>query len=520
MSRINYNNYQKGALSKNEHWVFDLCRDGIDNKNVPKEIFDKNSDFNKGVCLRHYYDIIKRQYFPIEDKDNFKYPYLIHGSGRRDNLLLETIIEKCDNKSIITDLLGPCGDKNEMEEYLDVHKAIFFHLLEKQVATDNYKKLINHYLYSISGSLGSVKVPVNNVNLMPFFIELKRGIILPRKETIKTYIFDDNRKTTFDSGENENFLAIFDYWLINSCQVIKGGYNNLYDILPNIGGIIQLIYYIFYIINYFYNQYILVQDCNKLFFKLFNKECEDKGDIHIKKRFSKYVNSIREEIKLKRKNSVLKRKFKIDGKANCIELRGNNNFIGNQKIIKTDINLNKNISNQISNKNEFINNSNIFSNSNELIIDASKNNIIQSPTNINVYNNKKKTLFYNDKYKSYEKNMKNKEELNLNKNNKLDFLNYNFSYQLHEFFFHKSNELKIEPLNPSILSQFISFYNYLLSLLGNENKKRIFFIFNKFREKVLGEENLFRTKIYLYHLEKYFSIKEIEKIDILELYNT
>ena len=40
-----------------------------------------------------------------------------------------------------------------------------------------------------------------------------------------------------------------------------------------------------------------------------------------------------------------------------------------------------------------------------------------------------------------------------------------------------------------------------------------------FRKKILGEENLFRTKVYLHLLEKYFNVKEIRKIDILELYN-
>jgi hypothetical protein len=43
---------------------------------------------------------------------------------------------------------------------------------------------------------------------------------------------------------------------------------------------------------------------------------------------------------------------------------------------------------------------------------------------------------------------------------------------------------------------------------------------SKYREKVLGEENLFQTKIYLYHLEKYFNLKENKKPDIIELYNS
>lgn len=100
----------------------------------------------------------------------------------------------------------------------------------------------------------------------------------------------------------------------------------------------------------------------------------------------------------------------------------------------------------------------------------------------------------------------------------MDCLYYQFAYQLQEYIYQKNSELKYESLNSHFISQLINFYNYFLSLLGNKNKKRVFFIFNKFREKILGEENLFRTKIYLYHLERYFNIKKIEAIDILELY--
>jgi hypothetical protein len=42
---------------------------------------------------------------------------------------------------------------------------------------------------------------------------------------------------------------------------------------------------------------------------------------------------------------------------------------------------------------------------------------------------------------------------------------------------------------------------------------------NQFRLKLLGEEHLFKSNIILYHIEKYFNIKEIQKVDILELYN-
>ena len=514
MYRSIYKNYQKDSLSQNEHWVYDLCRDGLDNKNIPKEVFSDNINFNKGICLRYYYDNKKGQYYPIEDKENFKYPYLIHGSGRSDNLLLETVIEKCDNKSIISNLLGPCGDEKEIEDYLNLHKAIYFQLLEKQVNTENYSKSIYQYIFSISGSLDSMNVPVNNINFIPFFIEIKKGLIVPKKEKYITYLFDDNRKTTFENNSNTNFLAIFDFWLVNSCQVIKGGYDDLYDILPKIGGIIQLLYYIFYSLNYLYNKYIIIRDSNKLFFELYNKDFDEKKDNTIKKNFINYVSSMREEIKIKRRKSQLKRKSKIEGNFNLIQWNNNDN-----KIKGTDININKNILNYINkNKNELISNSNILSNSNDLIIEFPKKNKIINTTNIDGIKNKKKILYFKDKFKSNETSTKKKENIK-NKNNKKGFLFYQFSYQLQEYIFHKNSELKYETLNPNLMSSFITLFNYLLALIGNKRKIRVFYILDRFREKILGEETLFRTKIYLYHLERYFNISQIDKIDILELYN-
>ena len=87
-----------------------------------------------------------------------------------------------------------------------------------------------------------------------------------------------------------------------------------------------------------------------------------------------------------------------------------------------------------------------------------------------------------------------------------------------EFLSKKQKAFKIEPLNEKILYRFITFYNYLLSFIGNFHKKRVFYIFDKFRKKILGEDHVFRTNLFLYQLKKYFNIKESEKVDIYELY--
>lgn len=202
------------------------------------------------------------------------------------------------------------------------------------------------------------------------------------------------------------------------------------------------------------------------------------------------------------------------------EWRDNIKKVGKMKVIETDIKKNFNIDklNNANDNNEENNISNEVSNSNDLIIDFPKNNIIKNQTNIDILRSQKKIVRVVDNFKNNEKTNK-RREVYKNRSSKFSFLYYQFAYQIQEYIYHKNNEFKEEPLTANILSQYLTFYNYILSLVGNENKNRAFFILNKFREKILSEENLFRTKIYLYHIEKYFNLKEVQKTDILELYS-
>ena len=530
MSRL-YKSYQnnQASLFDNEHWLYDICREGKDNKNVNKEVFHDETYFSKGACLRYYYNNEIKQYFPIEDNINFKYPYLMHGSGRSGNLFLETIIERCDNSSVTNLALGECGSEDEINNYLKQNMGIYMQILQKQVITNNYEKPIYEYINGISGSLDSSSVPVNNINLSPFYIDIKTGVIIPRRKIINTYFFETNRKATWENNGNKNILAIFDYWLQNDSQIIKGGYNTLYDVLPSIGGIIQLLYYIFYIINYLYNRYIVIYDCNKSFFKMYNSE--ENISIKNKEKFIKFVNSVRDEVKFINKN-------------NNNEIFKRHSFFGRTKNIKSvkqinnlDINVDLNINSkfkkknmigteikQNNNLNKFLsyNSSQIFdmSNSKDVMLSMPSNIIYNNTNNIKIINKKKRKSLTKEKLRTSQVSKK-KEDLiscHIRESDKIVNNYFNFSNQLKEFFIQKQKAFKIEPLNEKILKRFITFNDYLFSLAGNNNKKRVFYIFDKFRKKILGEDHIFRTNLFLYQLKKYFNIQETEKVDICELY--
>ena len=497
MSRL-YRSYvnNREILSEIEHWVYDNCREGVDNRHIDQNLFIDNISFKNGVCLRYYYNSNEKRYYPIEDEINFRYPYLIHGTGNKDNLFLETIVEKCDNNSVISTILGFCGSENEIEDYFEKFKGINFQLLSKRVDTDNYKEPLYQYFHSISESLDAKSVPVDNINIMPYFIEIKSGIFIPITQKLETYSLELNRRENWEVHENTKILAIFDYWLQNSAQVIKGGYSTLYDILPSIGGIIQLIYYIFYSFNYLYNKYITIQDCNNSFFRMYNSE--DPKGVPMKKIFIRCVNSLRGEVqrmfpknkivepKKERRDSIFIAKYHRQKKSLKSEL-------GNNSIILSDEN-----------------NKNNLSNSNDIIINIQNNFTKNTVT----YNKRISVPKKTSKFKSKNEDLLNN-TIDLDKK---DNLSEKFGEELREFIIKKNKTFKVEPFNISVTSKLMNLFNFFFYVIKFKKKSKIFFILNQFRLKLLGEEHLFRSNIILYHIEKYFNVREIQKVDILELY--
>jgi hypothetical protein len=495
MSRL-YRTYanNREILSENEHWVYDNCREGVDNKNIDQNLFIDNISFKNGACLRYYYNNDEKKYYPIEDEINFKSPYLIHGTGNKDNLFLETIVEKCDNNSVISTVLGFCGSEKEIDDYFDQYKGVNFQLLSKRVETDNYKAPLYQYFHSISESLDVYSVPVDNINIMPFFIEIKSGIVVPITKKTETYSLELNRRENWEIQENTKIAAIFEYWLQNSAQVIKGGYNTLYDILPSIGGIIQLIYYIFYIFNYLYNKYITIQDCKESFFRMYNSE--DPKGVPMKKNFIRCVNSLREDAqKMFPKNKLVTTKKE----------RRDSIFIAkyhrHKKSLKSDLGNNSLILNDENNKNN-------LSNSNDIII-----NIQNNLTKNTVTYNKRISVQKCSKFKS-----SNEEVSKIIEPGKDNNLADRFEVELREFIIKKNKTFKVEPFNYIIASKFMSLFNFFFYVIKYKKKSNVYFILNQFRLKLLGEEHLFKSNIILYHIEKYFNVREIQKVDILELY--
>ena len=490
MSRV-YKTYQNNQeeLNNSEYWLYDSCRQGIDNKNVDKRIFINNEIFNGSACLRYYY--INNTYYSIEDKEYFKYPYLIHETDNNENLYLETVVEKCDNLSFTNDILGECGDKDEIDEYFEKYNGIYMYLLDGQVNPNNHSNPIYQYLRKIGDSLDTNNVPLNNINLIPSDIEIQKGVLFPKNERIVTYLFDTNTREIWEKKDNEKILSIFDYHLQNSSQLIKVIYYNFFDVLPNIGGFIHLLYFIFYFLNYLYNKYITIYDFNHILFRMTNTE--DLRDANIKKIFFEEVNLLR-DIYFIEHNKMLDSMEKRDSIYITKLARKKKEKNGRDNMCTKSISNNENNNNNLSNSNDLL-----------------KSNNITVIKNIQLKNQNEsfKYSFNNRSSKVDLSNITFKESQNLYSH---------FNSHLKEYFNQRNKNLKPESIDFETTSRYLNFSDFLLSLFKYPEKKRVFFILNEFRKKLLGEEHLLKSYIILFYLEKYFDIKEDKKLDIIDLY--
>jgi hypothetical protein len=222
---------------------------------------------------------------------------------------------------------------------------------------------------------------------------------------------------------------------------------------------------------------------------------EDLRDVNIKKIYFEEVNLLR-DIYFIENNKML----------NSMEKRDSIYITKLARMKKKEKNGRDNICTKSISNNENNNNNN-FSNSKDLL----QSNNITVIKNIQLKNQNEsfKYSFNNRNSKADLSNITFKESQNIYSH---------FNSNLKEYFNQRNKNLRPETIDFETTSKYLNFSDYLLSLFNHPEKKRVFFILNEFRKKLLGEEHLLKSYIMLFYLEKYFDIKEDKKLDIIELY--
>ena len=273
------NNYAANTsnLKNYEHWVYDSCEksDFNDYENYEHLIFNdyyinntyNKRDISKAICIRYYYDKKEQRYYSSKDRtsnNKFKYPYLEHGVSNRNNTIMSIIIEKCSNNSETNNILGICEKEENINNYLNEINYAYIQVLDHIVDITDYHTPIKSYFMGLSSFLlHNNGYEINSINLSPLLIRSNDNF-LNGNYIEKNSIIIDNTQNTIISSDNK-IISKYLFCLKNYKQIYERKYIDLFDTFSSIGGILQFYYYVFYIINYFYNDFILILNTQNLF---------------------------------------------------------------------------------------------------------------------------------------------------------------------------------------------------------------------------------------------------------------
>ena len=484
IEQINIESYYTSVdLEVTPHWLYGLCKNNIDAKNI-EHLIENKEEFENSLCIYKYYNPNTRKYYDTNDNENFKWPSIEHGMSHPNYSFYGIIVEKCKNDNLRR-LLGfnDCKNNDIINDYI-YSSGIVLQLIDHYSDVLNYKEPFTKYFYSISNLFFQKSYTINNMNFNPALIKTHNGIILDNVVEEHSYIFTQNEKVTMDEEieiKDEEGNPIYDehdqktyistgivssyyFWLQNRLQLYERNYKRLQDLLSNIGGLSRTFFLIANIINSFISNYITLLDTEELILSIDNTNY-----------YHEKINNQKSIItETKNENIFPPIKTKYNNNRNNSQLSSNN-----YKIVKDTDTISED---KMPQKQYLFINKNIINNFNkEEIKEEIKEKKIK---NIEFTTDKEKENNFTKRNQDKEENNELKEISGKNTQNKI--LN--------------------EPNKGDIImpnkKQNFNWFKYIWYKVCCGRNNPIISYYKDYRTKIISEENYIRGQLDIYRLEK------------------
>ena len=515
-----HSNFNDSDLELYDHWVFDNCQKNIDDKDIDPILFHNVENFTNAVCIKYFFNSTEKKYYQLEEK-GFFWPYLEHGVAQRNNIYLTTTVQKCTNDSIINELFGNCPSQKEIDEYLSHYLALYLYFTDIKIDPTNYKKPTQKYLQTIATSIGTNETFVENyIHYSPLKIRTNEGSLFSSSHEMKSFYFDFNLKNSKINSQKYFTITKYYHLMQNNVQIYERRYNNIFDLLSEIGGIIQSVFYVFYWLNYIYNKYVIAYDTNSLFFHVKDNQFKEldvktnlnnNNKIKTKKPLKKYTS-----LQVVNKDTIIKnnnKKLSFKEVINTEDINKKKRKTGNFNIfhVKSDNYLNSLLLSKDINKRIFRkNNDDSLFDFNSSLLDLKNNNHLMNKKGDNSPENNNKII------NAKNRNSKLMKTFNYSKNEKYYYNKIWMSKNSIAKIDHKIIDFKQMNKDKMKSVKNLSFFIFLKSLCFDVKGSTNFLI--KFRKHLLSEEHLFKSHIKTILLEKEFN-KTAENTNVFECFN-
>ena len=312
-------------LNTMEHWLYGYCDKAINTEGLDDLITYEL--FNESACIKYYYNKEEKQYYKVGDP-SFIWPEIAYGTFNDKNEIYGLYIQKC-KENLTNYTLGEGYRCQSTDNYFTNLRVIQLNFVNNYINAINYKNPNKKFLYRIENPFEKNHYSMNDININPTLVRSHDGFLFDNIKDDVSYTFDRN-DVYINSNEGEDIFVGYCFFLKNIMQYYERTYKRIQDIISNIGGLFQVIYFIAFYLNKFYNNYIILSDTEQLLFSLIDLEKEIQKKKYFENKNIKYIDD-------KNKNSESNNYYEIKKNSESYQSSSIKNISGNQKKNKEDI---------------------------------------------------------------------------------------------------------------------------------------------------------------------------------------
>ena len=237
-----------------DHWEYSFCKNyeryrNFESAENVKLYFSNN--LNYSLCIDRYFDHKAKKYYKV-DEEGFVFPYINHALLMGESIKYGLYIMKNEK----------CPD-----EYLITLKSYSIHFLDSYVNINDYQSPFYKFFYNVSNLFDGFEIfTVQYLNLSPLVLRTHQGYVIDSVEKKYFHLYNGfSRQRYLSALTKGNVLGSFYFEMDSSSQIFERSYPKLQETLSNIGGLSKIITVIAFLINRIYNEYIVINDLNRVF---------------------------------------------------------------------------------------------------------------------------------------------------------------------------------------------------------------------------------------------------------------
>ena len=186
-------------IGQKDHWIYGYCNNDSDTEGIGN-LIDSNY-FEKSACIREYYDKKQDKYFKTGEK-GFRWPIIEKGCAHPKRTYYGIIIQKCADAPLKlkkdTHCLENIAGNNKLSDYIKT-VSLKYKLMDHYADMGNYEKPFTKFFQTITSDITEGTYGAHNLNFNPTDIYTYDGYFFENKVEETTYYFTKDDKATVET---------------------------------------------------------------------------------------------------------------------------------------------------------------------------------------------------------------------------------------------------------------------------------------------------------------------------------